>query len=156
MDLRSEDEGILSIFLSPQNISCVLTGIPRDQGDDPSSAKTYRRVEGMENISIEEAERKIYRGSRKEDMMKIKEGFVLREIAGKAVVIAVGEASKTFHGMINLNSAGKDIWQGVADGLNEDEIAKRLTEIYEVDLETAKEDTHRLVQKMYEAGVIEG
>ena len=66
--------------------------------------------------------------------MKIKEGFVLREIAGKAVVIAVGEA----------------------DGLNEDEIAKRLTEIYEVDLETAKEDTHRLVQKMYEAGVIEG
>lgn len=88
--------------------------------------------------------------------MKIKEGFVLREIAGKAVVIAVGEASKTFHGMINLNSAGKDIWQGVADGLNEDEIAKRLTEIYEVDLEMAKEDTHRLVQKMYEAGVIEG
>lgn len=38
--------------------------------------------------------------------MKIKEGFVLREIAGKAVVIAVGEASKTFHGMINLNSEG--------------------------------------------------
>lgn len=87
--------------------------------------------------------------------MKIKEGFVLREIAGKAVVIAVGEASKSFHGMINLNGPGKEIWQGVQDGLKEDQIAKRLTEIYEVDLERAKEDTHRIIQKMYEAGVME-
>lgn len=88
--------------------------------------------------------------------MKIKEGFVLREIAGKAVVIAVGEASRTFHGMINLNSVGKEIWQGVAEGLDEDEIAQRLTEIYEVDLETAKADTHRLILKMDETGVLEG
>ena len=45
--------------------------------------------------------------------MKIKEGFVLRDVVGQAVVIAVGEASKKFHGMINLNSTGKVIWQGV-------------------------------------------
>lgn len=87
--------------------------------------------------------------------MKIKEGFVLREIAGKAVVIAVGEASKLFHGMINLNGPGKEIWQGVQDGLGEEQIAERLTEIYEVELERAKEDTHRIIQKMYEAGVME-
>ena len=29
--------------------------------------------------------------------MKIKNGFVLRDVGGQAVVIAVGEASKTFH-----------------------------------------------------------
>ena len=38
--------------------------------------------------------------------MKIKNGFVLRDVGGQAVVIAVGEASKTFHGMINLNATG--------------------------------------------------
>ena len=46
--------------------------------------------------------------------MKIKEGYVLREVAGQAVVIAVGEASKTFHGMINLNETGRRLpenWQ---------------------------------------------
>lgn len=43
--------------------------------------------------------------------MKIKNGFVLRDVGGQAVVIAVGEASKTFHGMINLNVTGKEIWQ---------------------------------------------
>ena len=38
--------------------------------------------------------------------MKIKDGFVLRDIAGDTVVIATGEISKTFHGMIRLNSTG--------------------------------------------------
>lgn len=87
--------------------------------------------------------------------MKIKNGFVLREVAGKAVVIAVGEASKTFHGMINLNGTGKDIWQGVGAGKSVEEIATKLTEDYEVDFEKAKEDTEKIIEKMREAGIIE-
>lgn len=87
--------------------------------------------------------------------MKIKNGFVLREVAGKAVVIAVGEASKTFHGMINLNGTGKDIWQGVGVGKSVEEIATKLTEDYEVDFERAKEDTEKLIGKMWEAGILE-
>lgn len=87
--------------------------------------------------------------------MRIKNGFVLREVAGKAVVIAVGEASKTFHGMINLNGTGKDIWQGVSEGKSVDEIAQKLTEDYEVDFEKAKEDTVKIIEKMREAGILE-
>ena len=48
--------------------------------------------------------------------MKIKDGFVLRDIAGDTVVIATGELSKTFHGMIKLNSTGKEIWQILSSG----------------------------------------
>ena len=87
--------------------------------------------------------------------MKIKEGFVLRDVAGQAVAIAVGEASKTFHGMINLNSTGKVIWQGVEKGLSVDEIADKLVEQFEVDHETAKCDAQKIIQKMQDAGVIE-
>lgn len=87
--------------------------------------------------------------------MKIKDGFVLRDVAGQAVVIAVGEASKSFHGMINLNSTGRVIWQGVADGLSEEEIADRLTKEFEVDLNTAKSDVHSMISKMQRTGVIE-
>lgn len=87
--------------------------------------------------------------------MRIKEGFVLRDVAGQAVVIAVGEASKEFHGMINLNSTGKVIWQGVENGLSEDEIADKLAERFEVDHETAKGDVQRIIRKMQEAGVLE-
>ena len=41
--------------------------------------------------------------------MKIKNGFVLRDVGGQAVVIAVGEARKTFHGMIILNASGNEM-----------------------------------------------
>ena len=51
--------------------------------------------------------------------MRIKEGFVLREVAGQAMVIATGEASKEFHGMVKLNESGKIIWKGLMDGLTE-------------------------------------
>lgn len=87
--------------------------------------------------------------------MKIKEGFVLREVAGQTIVIAVGEASKSFHGMINLNNTGKEIWEGVQKGMSEDLIAKKLTEKYEVSFSKAQEDVDRLIRKMYEAGVME-
>ena len=82
--------------------------------------------------------------------MKIKSGFVLREVAGKAVVIAVGEASKSFHGMINLNSTGKVIWQGVDKGLSEEEITSLI-----VDVQTAQSGVHRMIGQMQDAGVIE-
>lgn len=87
--------------------------------------------------------------------MRIKEGFVLREVAGQAVAIAVGEASEKFHGMINLNDTGKCIWQGIQEGMSEKEIVKKITDQYEVDLERAENDVKQMIQKMYEVGVIE-
>lgn len=38
--------------------------------------------------------------------IKIKEGFLLRKVAGDHVVVPVGEAGKVFHGMIRLNDTG--------------------------------------------------
>lgn len=87
--------------------------------------------------------------------MQIKEGYVMREVAGQAMVIAVGEASKTFHGIINLNSTGKQIWEGVEKGMSPEEIAKKLTEDYEVGYEKALKDTNAMIAKMSEAGVIQ-
>lgn len=45
--------------------------------------------------------------------MRIKQGFVMRDVAGQAVAIATGEASKSFHGMVKLNGTGADIWRCV-------------------------------------------
>ncbi len=86
--------------------------------------------------------------------MRIKQGFVLREVAGQIMVIATGEASKDFHGMIKLNATGKEIWQGLQAGLSEQEIVARLADIYEVETEKAKEDTRAFVKQMKEMGFI--
>ena len=42
--------------------------------------------------------------------IKIKEGFLLRKVAGDHVVVPVGEAGKVFHGMIRLNDTGAFLW----------------------------------------------
>lgn len=86
--------------------------------------------------------------------MRIKNGFVLREVAGQNMVIATGEASKDFHGMIKLNSTGKEIWQGMQEGLCEQEIAKGLQAKYEIDIEKAEQDTREFIEKMLEMGFV--
>ena len=54
--------------------------------------------------------------------MRIKDGFVLRDVASSTMVIAVGEKSKTFKGMIKMNKTAKDIWLYIEQGLDTDQI----------------------------------
>lgn len=86
--------------------------------------------------------------------MRIKKGFVLREVAGQAMVIATGEASKDFHGMIKLNSTGKLVWQGLTSGQSVQEIADTLVNTYGVEHETALADVEALVGQMRDAGFL--
>lgn len=86
--------------------------------------------------------------------MKIKPGFVLRNVAGQGVVIATGEASKSFHGMVKLNTTGTAIWQGVEAGLTADQIAAKLALDFDVSTEKALEDVLGMIEKMKDAGFI--
>ena len=87
--------------------------------------------------------------------MKIKEKYVMREVAGQAIVIAIGEESERFKGMINLNRTGRDVWLYMEKGLDSDEIAKKISEKYEVDLNVAKHDIESMIDRLYKAGVLE-
>ena len=86
--------------------------------------------------------------------MRIKDGFVLREIAGQIMVIATGEASKDFHGMIKLNETGRDIFVALQEKCSEEEIVLRLQEKYEIDFEKAAEDTKAFLKQMKDAGFL--
>ena len=43
--------------------------------------------------------------------MKLKDGFVLRQVGGAYVVVAVGLQTLDFKGMIRLNETGAFLWQ---------------------------------------------
>lgn len=86
--------------------------------------------------------------------MRIKDGFVLREVAGQWVVIATGEASKDFHGMIKLNETGKIIWEGLTAGQSESEIAASLQETYGIEAERAAADVAAFVAQVREQGFL--
>lgn len=53
--------------------------------------------------------------------MKIKKGFVLRDVAGRSIVVATGAAAKKFRGMIMLNDTGKEIWIRLQKGMDQEE-----------------------------------
>ncbi len=61
--------------------------------------------------------------------MKIKNGFVLRTVGGQSVVVPIGEMSKNFQGMINLNSTGAYLWDFFSqEHTKEEAVDKMLTE----------------------------
>ncbi len=86
--------------------------------------------------------------------MKIKDGFVLREVADSFVVMNIG-GELAFNGMITLNEVGAFIWKAVENGDDAEEIAKKITLEYEIDYETALSDTKVFIDKMNGVGVLE-
>ena len=87
--------------------------------------------------------------------MKIKNGFVVRDIAGQSVVIAVGEASKIFNGIIKLNETGKIIWTKLSEGVSKEETVDAILAEYEIDRATVEADYDNFVNTLAKAGIIE-
>ena len=88
--------------------------------------------------------------------MKIKNGFVAKEIAGQYVVVALGQASKIFNGIIKLNESGKFIWDMLVKGAEKEDIVKALLEEYEgVDEATATADIDRFRGELRGANIRE-
>ena len=86
--------------------------------------------------------------------MKIKDGFVLREVAGSFIVVAVGEAVKNFNGIINLNETGAFLWKILETGAEKEELIAKLLAEYDVDEKTATEDVNKFINKLSEAKLV--
>ncbi len=90
-----------------------------------------------------------------DNIMKIKEGFVLREVMGNSVVIATGETSLNFRGMVKLNPTAAEIWKAIEDGKSKKEICSALLDKYEIDAETVENDVEKTIKTLTEQGFIE-
>ena len=84
--------------------------------------------------------------------MKIKKGFVLRVVGGEHVVVPVGEMSKNFHGMINLNETGAFLWRFFSEEHSVDEGVEALLGEYDVEEELARTDVGRFVDVLLKNG----
>ena len=87
--------------------------------------------------------------------MKIKNGFMLREVAGSYIVVAVGKASAQFNGLITLNETGVVIWKALEKGADENELVAAVTAEYDIDRETAARDVSLFVEKCKKVGILE-
>ncbi len=88
--------------------------------------------------------------------MKIKEGYILRNVAGYNVVVPVGDAALDFNGMINLNETGAFLWKAMTEETDEKTLVSALLEEYDTNEETAAADVAAFVKKMRDAELIDG
>lgn len=87
--------------------------------------------------------------------MKIKEGFVVREVANQAMVIAVGKASQSFKGMIKMNQTAKDIWFLIKDGLDLEQIVHEMKQKYDIEEEVIKKDVENIIEILKQNLIVE-
>ena len=87
--------------------------------------------------------------------MKIKEGFLLKEIDDTGIVVATGKASKKFNNVITLNQTGILLWKKLSEGCEKDALVKALTDIYDIDEFSADRDVEAFLQNAKDANVIE-
>ncbi len=87
--------------------------------------------------------------------MKIKSGFVIREIAGQYMAVPVGERVNDLHGMIALNETGAFIWNLLENEQTEDDLAKALIEEYDVSYEDALEAVKEFHELLIREQVLE-
>ena len=88
------------------------------------------------------------------DKMKIKKGFMLRKVGAQNIVVAVGAESRNFNGIIRLNDTGKFLWEKLRDETTEEELLSAMTNEYDIDSETAKNDISAFIETLKGAGLL--
>lgn len=87
--------------------------------------------------------------------MKIKEGFILRNVAGNNVVVPIGHNSVDFNGMISLNDTGAFLFEKMLQDISREDLIKAVVEEYEIDEELAKTDVDNFIEKVKGEGLFE-
>ena len=88
--------------------------------------------------------------------MKIKDGFVLREMCGENIVAGEGIEHINFNKLISLNATAAYLWKELAGKIfTTEEMAQLLVDRYEIDMELAMKDSQALCQAWIDAGVAE-
>ena len=87
--------------------------------------------------------------------MKIKKGFMLRRIGEQNVVVAVGEASRSFNGIIRLNDSGRYLWEKLQSDISEQELLQAMLNDFDIDESTASTDISAFIAKLKEAKLLE-
>ena len=87
--------------------------------------------------------------------MKIKEGFMLRNVAGSSVVVPLGKAAADFNGMITLNEVGAFLWEHLQQETTAEALQAALLEAYEVTPEKAADGVAKFVDNLKQAGFLE-
>lgn len=90
--------------------------------------------------------------------MKIKKGFILREMSkeeGLSVVVGVGENAEKLNGYLTLNESGALIWKTLSKGATVDDVVSAMLAEYDAPEELIRNDVLLVIEKLKEIGAID-
>lgn len=87
--------------------------------------------------------------------MKIKEGFVVRQVADSWMAVPVGSMAGEMGGLIALNDTAADIWQILQEEHSEEEVAEILQREYDTDMDVIRAHVHEFVEELSQKGILD-
>lgn len=85
--------------------------------------------------------------------MKLKEGFMLKEVAGSYIVIPVGQVD--FTAMITVNETGAFLWELLQEGTEISALCAKMTAEYDIDEATAMRDIENFIKILSDNNLME-
>ena len=86
--------------------------------------------------------------------MRVKSGFVVREVGGKKYAVATGEAARSFKGMLSLNDVGAAIFNLLQSDTTAELIVKAILEEYDASAEIVSADVDNFIRQLRSIDVI--
>lgn len=85
--------------------------------------------------------------------MKINEGYLLRNVAGKNIVVSVG-ADVNFNGMLTLNDTGVFLWNLLSEETTKEEMLSKILKEYDVSEDEASKDIDAFIAKLIDKRIL--
>ena len=89
--------------------------------------------------------------------MRIKKGFVLREVCGERVIVGEGLQAINFGKLLSLNESAAWLWKQAKemDTFSIESLAEKLYEVYDVSEDEARQDVAEILEEWQRVGVVE-
>lgn len=89
-------------------------------------------------------------------VMKLRKGFVLRDICGERVLSAESDKTINFTSLVRLNETSAYLWESLQDvDFTVSDMVDLLCKRYDVTPEVAQKDCEALASKFAEIGLVE-
>ena len=87
--------------------------------------------------------------------MKIKDGFILRNIAGEWVVVPTGENALRMQGAMILNDVASFIWRQLQSSVVYEAVLDAILRDYDINRVDAKRDLDGFLRRLQEVGALD-
>lgn len=87
--------------------------------------------------------------------MKLKEGFILHNVGNEHMMVATGDAGKSFNGLVRNNATANFILEQLMKETTEEQIVDAMMAKYDASREQIETDVQKVLEQLYAIGAID-